>query len=389
MILAATPLNNKSGGDTPSNTTTSILHAKQQKGKDIILKTDNTRPALINDILLSLKAAAGSPERGVLFISDSVSNIENLQNTRHYSVINLNRRDISVEQKHTRRSQSTLITGSSQQVIDHLRRDNLNLQQIRNVVIDAFNYESSAAFNAHVSFVFQKFSTLPPTVVVAKTKSDDLKEILGYLRNPIEIENKEKGEIHMNKSESSRISRDKRKANRIQGIVKKMIVSESPEDLDEYRTLVRRNVSIFKRSYLAGYLFKILVEKDSSRMGSSRNAPSRGSSSRSVPRVKKTRSESAHSHHRMSKSFPTSDPDNNIRCLYVNVGKIHGLTEESLNELLEKTSVLGKDGVESYSILDRFSFINVPNDKADKLIHELNAVGYYGKKKMSVTYSHR
>ena len=364
--------------------TLTMIHEKRQKSKDIILKTNAINSVLIEQLLTPLVSDSSAGD-AILLISDSDKDISDMHMRNHarrrnYSLIDLARRHVSLHPRRKER-QPYLIVGNSQQVIDHLRRDNLNLNKVRNVVIDALNYQSAAAFSAHVSFVFQKFNVIPPTLVVANGNVGALKDILTYLRNPIEIEKKEKGETKMNKTDFSHISKDKRSASRIQGLVKKMVSGESPEELDEYRKLIRRNVSITRRSYLAGYLFKILTEK-----GSLRNY-----FSKQTKQTKQTKSQSknSHSHHRVSRTYPSSDAANNVRCLYMNVGKIHGLTEETLNELVVGTNTVDKDEVESFSILDRFCFINVPVNKAEKLIHALNDIGHFGDKRMTVSYSHR
>ena len=363
--------------------TASIIYEKRQKGKDIILKTTRVDPLIIDELLYPLTALVKlTNSNATLLISDSNQNISSMRTNHKYAVTDLEQNYIKSNHKRGQKGQPKLIVGSSQQVINHLRRDALNLDHIGNVVVDALNYQNAAAFSAHVIFVFQKFNVLPPTLLIAEDNIEQLRDIIDYLRSPVEIErieienkNNNKGVFQMNKADFSHISKDKRSASRIQGIVRKMVIDESPEELDEYRKLIRRNVSIFRRSYLTGYLFKILVDKDSKRGSPIKN--------------KRSQPKDTRSHHRVSRNFPSSNIENNIRCLYINVGKIHGLTETALNEMVANTQTVDKDEIASYAILDRFTFINVPGNKADKLIHALNTIGRFGEKKMTTSYSHR
>ncbi len=361
--------------------TASMIYEKRQKGKDIILKTTRVDPLIIDELLYPLTTLVKPTNTSAtLLISDSNQNVSSMRTNHKYAITDLEQNYIKPNYRSGQKGQPKLIVGSSQQVINHLRRDNLNLNHIGNVVVDALNYQNATAFSAHVIFVFQKFNVLPPTLLIAEDNIEQLKDIIDHLRSPVEIEriereNKNKGVFQMNKTDFSHISKNKRSASRIQEIVRKMVIDESPEELDEYRKLIRRNVSIFRRSYLTGYLFKVFVEKDSKPGSSTKN--------------KRSRSKDTHSHHRVSRNFPASDLENNIRCLYINVGKIHGLTESALNELVISTKTIDKSEIESYSILDRFTFINVPGSKADKLIHALNTIGRFGEKKMTTSYSHR
>ena len=76
---------------------------------------------------------------------------------------------------------------------------------------------------------------------------------------------------------------------------------------------------------------------------------------------------------------PLPVPTNGTVKLFVNRGKQGGLTEEDLNWALTEGAVLPKDAIHSIRVLDRFSFVEVAADQAERAVEYLDGTKLKGK----------
>jgi ATP-dependent RNA helicase DeaD len=76
---------------------------------------------------------------------------------------------------------------------------------------------------------------------------------------------------------------------------------------------------------------------------------------------------------------PPPVPTNGTVKLFVNRGKQGGLTEEDLNWALTEGAVLPKDAIHSIRVLDRFSFVEVAADQAERAVEYLDGTKLQGK----------
>ena len=72
-------------------------------------------------------------------------------------------------------------------------------------------------------------------------------------------------------------------------------------------------------------------------------------------------------------------PTNGTVKLFVNRGKQGGLTEEDLNWALTEGAVLPKEAIHSIRVLDRFSFVEVAADQAERAVEYLDGTKLKGK----------
>jgi ATP-dependent RNA helicase DeaD len=76
---------------------------------------------------------------------------------------------------------------------------------------------------------------------------------------------------------------------------------------------------------------------------------------------------------------PPPKPANGSVKLFVNRGKQGGLTEEDLNWALTEGAVLPKEAIHSIRVLDRFSFVEVAADQAERAVEYLDGTKLKGK----------
>src|SRR3954465_2771110 len=75
---------------------------------------------------------------------------------------------------------------------------------------------------------------------------------------------------------------------------------------------------------------------------------------------------------------PVPAPDGTVK-LFVNRGKSGGITEEDLNWALTEGAVLPKEAIHSIRVLDRFSFVEVAADQAERAVEYLDGAKLKGK----------
>jgi ATP-dependent RNA helicase DeaD len=76
---------------------------------------------------------------------------------------------------------------------------------------------------------------------------------------------------------------------------------------------------------------------------------------------------------------PPPKPTNGVVKLFVNRGKRGGLSEEDLNWALTEGAVLPDDAIHSIRVLDRFSFVEVSADQAERAVEYLDGTKLKGK----------
>jgi ATP-dependent RNA helicase DeaD len=76
---------------------------------------------------------------------------------------------------------------------------------------------------------------------------------------------------------------------------------------------------------------------------------------------------------------PPPKPTNGTVKLFVNRGTSGGLTEEDLNWALTEGAVLPKEAIHSIRVLDRFSFVEVAADQAERAVEYLDGTKLKGK----------
>ena len=157
---------------------------------------------------------------------------------------------------------------------------------------------------------------------------------------------------------AARLDRDKIK-NKLASILETVHSGADPVLLNEYRKIIKKEVSFFRRSWVAAWLL----------MAYDRNE---------LPRSKSPRFE--------NRSVPAINRDQNIlisdeesKRLFISIGRNRRVySREILTLIIAKTSVSRED-IGVIRILDNYSFVQVRENQAQRVIDKLNGLLFRGR----------
>jgi hypothetical protein len=174
--------------------------------------------------------------------------------------------------------------------------------------------------------------------------------------------------------------------NLLNEILKNIQTEADPHLLNQYRALIRKNVSFFKRSYLAAYL---LMLRDQSQ-GRPRRAGG-GDKLRGRPNGRNTSALNGAEPGRQGQkpaqqgpaaappAAPMALPDDESTQLFINIGRSRRVfPREILGLIGAKTSIL-KEDIGLITILNNYSFVQVRNSVVAELLEALNGINFRGK----------
>lgn len=144
---------------------------------------------------------------------------------------------------------------------------------------------------------------------------------------------------------------DDERALRLKELVEEMKLYNNPEEIEEVKRLIKKNVPFSMRGYLAAYLYIT--------SGKSTHAK----------KVQNTRPEV-----KDAKSF------------YINVGKMSKGSPKDLAQFICSTAGIDDKDIVSIAYKQNYSFIYIKNDKADAIIDKVNGATYKGRK-VKINYS--
>ena len=152
---------------------------------------------------------------------------------------------------------------------------------------------------------------------------------------------------------------------------------EDPDVLNAYRKIFRKNVPFTLRSYIAAYLIKEFEGSAFPRAKpySRRPNPRFGDRSRGYfsdrPPVER----------------PMLEPSESVS-IFMSVGRSRRVFPRDIITLLIQNADISRERIGDIRILDNYSFVQVMNEDADKIIEKLNDFPYRGKN-LSVSYSRK
>lgn len=126
---------------------------------------------------------------------------------------------------------------------------------------------------------------------------------------------------------------------KIEAMIKKIREEEDPDELNQYRKIIRKHVPLHLRSYFAAYLLK-----------SMKNGGNGG----------------------------TYEKD--VQTLFVSIGKNRKVYPKDLIGLFCSTLGIESQSLGNVKVLDNYSFIDIPTPYAQKAIDELDGKDYRGRK---------
>lgn len=172
---------------------------------------------------------------------------------------------------------------------------------------------------------------------------------------------------------------------RIADILSRIENEADPRQLNEYRSIFKKEVSFTRRSYVAAYL---LMQLDQGRGGRFPGSPGGGNDSRTYRSRSFSKSGSgAHSEEaprREPKNYPLSEEDS-VR-LFISAGRNRRVFPREILGLINTKTAISKDDIGAIRILDNYSFVQVRNTVADEIIEALNGKPFRGRT-LSVNYA--
>ncbi|MDR0589270.1 MAG: DbpA RNA binding domain-containing protein [Spirochaetaceae bacterium] len=139
--------------------------------------------------------------------------------------------------------------------------------------------------------------------------------------------------------------------------LEKIHTEADPELLNAYRSLIRREVSLFKRSYLSAYL--LMLFEGQNNQGRSGKYGKRG-----APRE---RGEANHL------------ADEESARLFIGIGRNRKVFPRELLGLINAKTTVPREDIGAIRILDNYSFVQVRTESADKIIEALDGISFRGR----------
>jgi len=165
---------------------------------------------------------------------------------------------------------------------------------------------------------------------------------------------------------------DKEKAKRNLKEIQEKFNSDTDISLmHEYYKLYKKEISLFKRSWAAAWLFMYYDKRETPSLrseDSSRAGNSRITESRQKPKEKNTQD-----------AVEINLPEEESKMLFISIGKNRRLfPREVITLIMTKTSAARED-IGVIRILDNYSFVQVRDKKADEIIASLTGHKFRGR----------
>jgi hypothetical protein len=170
---------------------------------------------------------------------------------------------------------------------------------------------------------------------------------------------------------------------RIHSLLDEIQNEAEPQLLNQYRAVFRKEVSFFRRSYLAAYLL-MLAEQGKNwgrRRDSRRTEDNRGN----------FREDDSGKNDERREDFRSQEeihflPEEEAARLFVSIGRNRKVFPREIIGLLNAKARVTRDDIGGIRILDNYSFVQVRNAVADTVIKALNGQNFRGKT-LTVNYA--
>jgi hypothetical protein len=177
--------------------------------------------------------------------------------------------------------------------------------------------------------------------------------------------------------------------NHLEEILKNIQSEADPNLLNQYRSLIRKNVSFFQRSYLAAYLL-LLQDQGANRSRDQQRGASRKSGGNEAPRGKPAPQGSDNGEEaeqsRQRPAQPVALPEDESTRLFISVGRNRRVFPREILGLIGSKTTVPKEDIGTINILNNYSFVQVRNAAADEIIEALNGINFRGRT-LAVNYA--
>jgi hypothetical protein len=164
---------------------------------------------------------------------------------------------------------------------------------------------------------------------------------------------------------------------RIHSLLDEIQTEAEPHLLNQYRSVFRKEVSFFSRSYLAAYLLMLAEQgKPLGKRRDSRHVENSLDSGKNDERREDFR--------RQDEMYFL--PEEESLRLFVSIGRNRKVFPREIISLLSTKARIAKDDIGDIRILDNYSFVQVRNAVADTVIKTLNGQNFRGRT-LTVSYA--
>jgi hypothetical protein len=187
---------------------------------------------------------------------------------------------------------------------------------------------------------------------------------------------------------------DKEKAKQnLEGILEKFNTDTDIALLHEYHKLYKKEVSLFKRSWAAAWLFMYYDKRETpsprpvdSPRPSGGLRPADNSRTAEKQQKEKGRKEDNSEIKKTSASVEPFLPEEESKMLFISIGKNRRLFPREVITLIISKSSAAREDIGVIRILDNYSFVQVRDTKADEIIEALTGLKFRGRT-LTVNYA--
>jgi hypothetical protein len=174
-------------------------------------------------------------------------------------------------------------------------------------------------------------------------------------------------------------------------VQEQMIKEANPQLLNEYRSLLKKEISFFRRSWTAAYLL-MLYDQGQNRQSSRGNDAIREENPRGF--YQDTRGDRRNQGSPAEAAVYGVNPagrfvlaEEESKRLFISIGRNRRLFPREILGLIINTAQVEREDIGSIRILDSYSFVQVRDTVADKIIEALNGAMFRGRT-LTVNYAH-
>lgn len=256
-----------------------------------------------------------------------------------------------------------LIIGTSERIIDHLRRENLNLDQVDTVIVEPLGTPLDSGFKQDILFIYSKLPKKVQTIFFTEER-ESVQDIEEILKRPLCLNLNDHDEQQENETmDNKRNDRGINEEALIQRINDALKAVKEEEDLDEITYLkkfVKKHTPFAMRGYLLAYLLK------NENQGS----------------VKRPRGRTG------NPGGARSASSDNCATLFISIGRNRRVFPRDMIKLFTTALEMDGEAINNIKILDSYSFLEIDKQYADKAIEALNGTDFKGRK-ITVNYARK
>ncbi|MDR0289464.1 MAG: DbpA RNA binding domain-containing protein [Treponema sp.] len=168
-------------------------------------------------------------------------------------------------------------------------------------------------------------------------------------------------------------------------VLDKMRTEADPWLLEEYQSLFKKEVSLFQRSKAAAYLLMLCEQGKNPRFGRAAEKNSRKTEGGKRFREEDSAASKEPSSLKETERFPTMSEEESKR-LFFSVGRSRRVYPREILGLINSKTDVPREDIGSIRILDNYSFVQVRDTVAEKIIESLNGLSFRGRP-LTVNYA--